>query len=167
MMSSYTSCSSTYGTNYVVITTWVLTCSCSLLVHDHLLHVHRMFFQVSFLHFKMFHAQLLTPYLYEQSIFNVCKSRDIHMHTVLLVPTVHNHLVEVIFSTLLDSTGLHGPTKCTSIYISSNKLTTFNVEILHSNLPSHQPCLSKWGMAWSSRGKEKRRRKRVRLRLPQ
>jgi len=24
------------------------------------------------------------------------------MHTVLLIPTVHNHLVEVIFSTLLD-----------------------------------------------------------------
>ena len=44
-----------------------------------------------------------TVSLHEQSIFNVCKGIDIHIHTMLLVQTVHNHLVEVIFSTLLNS----------------------------------------------------------------
>ena len=50
-------CSSTYDTNYVAIITWVLTCSCSL-------HAHDTFFQAKFLHFKLFHAQLLTLYLF-------------------------------------------------------------------------------------------------------
>jgi len=54
------------------------------------------------------------------------------MHTVLLVPTVPNHLVEVIFYSI--QTGPHGPMKCTSIYISSNNLTSFNAEILHYNI---------------------------------
>ena len=63
-------------------------------------------------------ADSLSLSLHEQSIFSVCKGIDIHMHTVLLIPTVHNHLVEVIFYlTNSIQTGPCGPMKCTSISI--------------------------------------------------
>jgi len=118
------SCSSTYGTNYIAIISSVLTCSCSL-------HAHDTFFQANFLQFKLFHAQLLTLYLFPYngkaySMF-VKANVDIHRPTVLLIPTVHNHLVEVIFYlTNSIQTGQCGPTKMYQyIYISSNKLTSF------------------------------------------
>ena len=63
-----------------------------------------------------------------QSIFNVCKGIDIHMHTVLLIPTVHNHLVEVIFY-LTRFRQVHVDPWSVPVYTFPAK--SFKVEILH------------------------------------
>jgi len=68
------------------------------------------------------------------------------MHTVLLVPTVHNHLVEVLFSTLLDP---DRPTWTHEVYqyiYFKQQTDKFNVELLHYNIEIFLPIMCALGI---------------------